>query len=238
VSQSSSIAHLCAINMSLGSYSLYTSCPCDGANAFNMALGAAIQAAETAGIVTFGASGNGGSTTGMQAPACLGAVHAVAAVYDLNLGREPDAGTYADALGTSYAPCYDASTAPDKLVCFSNQGPCSELAGPGRSISAPFYNGGVAAFTGTSQAAPHVAGVAALMCQRGRFADLTPDDIVTIMKNTGVVISGTTPQIVRVDARGAVDATPIGLPAMLEHAWLAAATALVALGAAAIRRLS
>jgi len=237
VTQASSLSHLCAINMSLGSFTLYSNCPCDAANAFNLALGMAIQAAEDAGIVTFCSSGNNGSTTSMSAPACLAPAHAVAAVYDQDLGREPNLGTYADILGPSFGACYDATTGPDVLACFSNRSACNELAGPGRSITAPFAGGGMATYTGTSQAAPHVTGVAALMRDKGRFAILEPDQIVSIMKSSGVVIGGT-PPIVRVNARAAVDATPQGVPAAVEGAWLAVATLLVAAGASAVRRMA
>lgn len=235
VTQASSLPHLCAINMSLGSFTLYSDCPCDAANAFNLTLGMAIQAAEDAGMVTFCSSGNNGSTTSMSAPACLASPHAVAAVYDQDLGRQPPVGTYADIFGSGFGACYDATTGPDVLACFSNRSACNELAGPGRSIAAPYAGGGVAAYTGTSQAAPHVTGVAALMRDKGRFATLEPDQVVGIMKSTGVVVGGP-PNIVRVNARAAVDATPQGVPAAVEGAWLAVATLLVAAGALAVRR--
>src|SRR6185436_7989950 len=56
---------LCAINMSLGTFQLFTECPCDNANTFTQLLQAALQAAEDADIITFCSSGNQGSTTSM-----------------------------------------------------------------------------------------------------------------------------------------------------------------------------
>ncbi|MBW8039252.1 MAG: S8 family serine peptidase [Planctomycetes bacterium] len=203
--------NLCAINMSLGTFTLYTQCPCDNVDAFTQLLQTSLQAAKNAGIVTFASSGNRGSCTSMSSPACLSAATAVAAVYDQDLGREPDVGTYQGAYGTSFGNCFDATTAGDKITCFSNRSGCNELAAPGRRITAPGMGGGTSTYTGTSQASPHCAGVAALMCQKAdsNNISLTPDQIVQIMKNTGVSTvddCSTSPNPIRVDALGAINA--------------------------------
>jgi subtilisin family serine protease len=206
VSHADDYDHLSAINMSLGTFALYGGCPCDNQNSTLQAAQAALQSAKNAGIVTFASSGNDGSTNAMGAPACLSAAVAVAAVYEANLGREPDAGTYA-------AGCFDASTQAEKITCFSNRSPCNELAAPGRNIAAPGVGGGTSFYTGTSQAAPHCAGVAALMTQQADSTGnaLTPDQIVQIMKDTGVATvdpASTTPNPIRVDALNAIVTTP------------------------------
>jgi len=82
--------NLVAINMSLGSKTLYPQCPCDNVDADTRLLQEAIGAAKNAGIVTFASSGNKGSCGSMSAPACLSTAVAVAAVYDQDMGREPD----------------------------------------------------------------------------------------------------------------------------------------------------
>jgi len=200
---------LCCINMSLGTWDLYGSCPCDNADMWTMLMQASVQAAKSAGIASFASSGNQGSTTSMSCPACLSTATAVAAVYDQNLGREPNTGTYQD-MWSSFGNCYDGTTAPDKIACFSNRSTCNELAAPGRLINAPAMGGGTGAYTGTSQASPHVAGVAALMCQKcvDRGESLTPNAMVQAMKSTGVSTNdpaSTTPNPIRVDALGAVN---------------------------------
>ena len=208
VSVKNNYDNLCAINMSIGSNSMYSQCPCDSANAYNLVLGAAIRAARDAGITTFGSSGNNGNCTRMSSPACLSASTAVAAVYDRDMGREPNSGTYQNAFGSSFGNCYDTTTEPDELTCFSNRSAPNELAAPGRLIVSTGIGGGTSAYTGTSQATPHCAAVAALMAERAGSILLTPDQIVQVMKYTGVSTidpCGTHPNPIRVDALAAIN---------------------------------
>jgi subtilisin family serine protease len=194
--------NLCAINMSFGSNTLYSDCPCDNSTTNNQLAQVAILAARNVGIITFAASGNSGSTTSMGSPACLSSTVAVAAVYDQDLGREPDSGTYGSG-------CFDDPTYGDLITCFSNRSGCNDLAAPGRSIAAPGMGGGTSTMTGTSQASPHSAGVAALMCQRADDLGMTlsPDDILQALRDTGHPTddpAGTTPNPIRIDAFDAV----------------------------------
>jgi serine protease len=56
-----------------------------------------------------------------------------------------------------------ASTAQgDSRSSFSNYGSCIDIFAPGSNITSTWYNGGTNTISGTSMAAPHVAGVAAL----------------------------------------------------------------------------
>ncbi len=176
VSVAPQLGGVCAINMSLASFALYDACPCDAASASNQLLGAALASARAAGIVTFAASGNDGACDSMASPACLSGAVAVAAVYDADLGQEPDSGTYGSG-------CADLASAPDQVVCFSNRSPCNALAAPGRLVATSTLGGGEPTlFTGTSAATPHCAGVAALLAQLGVGA---PDTIVAALRATG-----------------------------------------------------
>jgi subtilisin family serine protease len=199
---SDSYDNLCVINMSLGTSFLYSDCPCDNSDSFTMLLQASIAAAKAAGIVTFAASGNSVSCGSMSSPACLSAAVAVAAVYDQDLGREPDSGTYLPG-------CYDDPTFGNLVVCFSNRSACNALAAPGRMITSTGLNGGTSTLTGTSQAAPHCAGVAALMCETNCGVPLTPDQIISVMKDTGTATvdpCSETPHPISINAQAAVDA--------------------------------
>jgi len=199
VDHQSDYDNLCVMNMSLGSDDLFTQCPCDNVDANTILIHTAIQAAKHSGIVTFASSGNDCSCTSMSSPACLSSATAVAAVYD------QDFGSY------SCCGCTDSQTGPDKITCFSNRSNCNELAAPGVKIWGPEPNDyNDYWYTGTSQAAPHCAGVAALMEEKAADVGiaLSPDRIVQIMKDTGVATEDeceTSPNPIRVDALAAVN---------------------------------
>lgn len=58
-----------------------------------------------------------------------------------------------------------ASNRYDEETSFSNYGSCVSLYGPGQNIESAKLGGGSVALSGTSMAAPHVAGVVALYKQ-------------------------------------------------------------------------
>ena len=66
-----------------------------------------------------------------------------------------------------------ASDKTDTRATFSNYGSCVELYAPGVAIASAWLNGGTRTISGTSMAAPHVAGVAALYKSGGDAASAT-----------------------------------------------------------------
>lgn len=197
------------INLSLGGGSYAGAC--DSADANTIVLANAVATARAAGMMTVAASGNGGQAARLMAPACLNDVVAVGSVYDAALGAR------------TWGICEDAITVADQIVCFSNGGPMLDLLAPGAWIESAALGGGRRGDAGTSQSAPHVAAVAALLLQAR--PDLTPDEIETTLKVTGVSITDSRNGYVvpRIDAMAAVShvlsptlpGTPTPAPASL-----------------------
>jgi len=98
-----------------------------------------------------------------------------------------------EAGGASGAFTVAASTKNDAKADFSNWGPCVKLYAPGVDIKSTWLGGLTMTLSGTSLAAPHVAGVAALY--KAAFGD-APSDVVAawILNNaTAGVITGNPP---------------------------------------------
>ena len=95
------------VNMSLGTSALFAGA-CDASTAFTMAFAQVLDALRARGTTVFVSAGNDGSTTQMEAPACIASAVGVAAVYKANVGPVTILG------------CSDATTAPDQVTCFSN----------------------------------------------------------------------------------------------------------------------
>lgn len=155
--------NIAAINMSLGGGSY--AAPRSPADAF----GVGVQNAVNAGIVVIAASGNNGYASALSTPAAYSNVVSVGAVYDSYIG------------GVGYVNCSDATSAADRVTCFSNSASFLTLLAPGGSITAA----GVTMF-GTSQATPHVAGAVAVL--RAAYPSESVASLVSRLKSGPAVV--------------------------------------------------
>ncbi len=78
--------------------------------------------------------------------------------------------------------CVSALASGDKFASFSNYGYVVDLIAPGDSIKSTWLGGGFATLSGTSMAAPHVAGAAALWLD-SHFG--SPADVMNALISTG-----------------------------------------------------
>ncbi|MFE2729436.1 S8 family serine peptidase [Kitasatospora sp. NPDC059327] len=121
---------------------------------------------------------------------------AVDAVADRGVLPVISAGNDAqDACGFSPARAREALTVgavnkQDRQASFSNHGPCLSLYAPGVAIVSAKLGGGSSTLNGTSMAAPHVAGAAALLQQQTPQA--SPQDV-----RAGLVAGSTTDVLTR-----------------------------------------
>lgn len=72
--------------------------------------------------------------------------------------------------GARWVMTVGATTTYDKRATFSNWGPCVDINAPGYGVYSTWPGGGHKGMTGTSMAAPHVSGVAALYLSTHRTA--------------------------------------------------------------------
>ena len=176
------------VNMSLGSDVSYApgNCPLLGAienKIFDLFF--------FGGVVSFAPSGNEEDKSGMNWPACISLVVSVGSVYDSAFGPDPF--------------CPGVTPVADIVPCTSNSSDDLELLAPGCDILSTWPTGFTVNFLcGTSQAVPHVVGVAALLKQAR--PSLSAFEIRNRLEATGTLVidelaNRTTP---RVDARVAL----------------------------------
>ncbi len=146
------------VNLSLG-------CECTS-NALNDAITRAVNA----GVTFVVAAGNSGKDAKTFSPANHPKVIAVSAIVDTD-GK-------CGAVGSSTNYGQD-----DSFASFSNYGSTVDIAAPGVGIYSTYKSGGYATLSGTSMAAPHVTGAAALYLSKHPGA--SPSEVANALMNQG-----------------------------------------------------
>lgn len=144
-----------------------------GSNCDDNAAKQSIDNLRAAGIATVIASGNDGYTGTIASPACI-----------------------------SSAISVGATTKSDAVASFSNSAGILSLLAPGAEINASVPGGGYQKLSGTSMAAPHVAGAWAVL--KSKKPGATVEEIANALKSTGKLITDSRNRIakprIRVDA--------------------------------------
>ncbi len=138
-----------------------------------------------AGIATVISSGNSGYDTAVGSPGCISSAITVA-----------------------------SSTKADTRSSFSNTAPIVDVIAPGSDIYSSVPGGGFAFKSGTSMAAPHVAGAWAVI--KEAFPTASVSDIETALENSAPLIqvrSGPDESLPRIDITAALAAIVISAPA-------------------------
>jgi len=210
------------VNLSLGTHALFTG-DCDTATSTTLAFATAIDALRASGVSVFVSTGNDGSGTQMQAPACVSSAISVGAVWDLDVGS------------ISVLGCTESSTAADQVTCFSNSNASTDLMAPGAPVTSSGRGGGTSTFYGTSQASPLAAACAALMLESDPA--LSPQEIEDALEASPVSVSAASNGLgfPRVDCFEALAAAPSRLPASSRPALFLIGAGLVLAGMLAAR---
>ncbi|MDP6514869.1 MAG: S8 family serine peptidase, partial [SAR202 cluster bacterium] len=149
--------NVAAVNMSLGIGNNSTACDADPLRPF-------VDTLRAAGVATVASSGNSSFTNGMETPACISSVVSVGSV-DQN----------------------------DNVAPSSNSAPFLDLLAPGidvlggLGINSSVPGGGYGQKSGTSMAAPHVAGAFAILREANPAASV--DFLLDSLTTTGVLVT-------------------------------------------------
>lgn len=177
------------INYSIGQGRFTDNCPAGGPE------GRLIHELVQAGVIFVAAAGNQAFADALSFPSCMPDALSIGAVYD-----------YADTELELAGICADFPV-PDKVACYSNSAPFLDVLAPGSLITVTDALSNI----GTSAAAPHVAGVIALLLQLE--PSLSLDEVRQLLRQTGKPVldqrNGLT--FPRVDALAAVQAV-LALP--------------------------
>jgi subtilisin family serine protease len=158
------------VNMSLGDSNRPGETTC-GASALHQA----ICGLTNAGVTVVAAAGNDGGDASSFVPAAYDEVIAVSAFTDFD-GQRSFAGCQADFSDYLYQ-------CDDTLADFSNYGSVIDVTAPGVHVLSDWIDGGLTTISGTSMAAPHVAGAAALVLAAN--PSLTPTQVRAVLQSTG-----------------------------------------------------
>jgi subtilisin family serine protease len=137
-------------------------------------------------IIVVAASGNSfynyNSEIGVSYPAADPHCLSIGAVYDANAGSF----SYGDGSIAN-------TTGPNRICPFSQRHPdLTTVFAPGAPITSANASGGTVTMHGTSQASPHIAGIAVLAQQLAQIhlgRKLTPVEFINILRATGVTIN-------------------------------------------------
>lgn len=147
------------VNMSFGASC--SACTDNSSDPTIAAFHAAVTSATNAGVVVVAAAGNSGIDSSSSVPASFDEVITVSAFTDYNGAGGKSSGCRIFAgLG---------KLCDETIAKFSNYGADVDIAAPGVQILSTVPGGGVGTLSGTSMAAPHVAGLVALYLE-GRAA--------------------------------------------------------------------
>jgi subtilisin family serine protease len=167
VQRQSVLRRIVAANLSIGGATPFDSC--QGGIQGDLAT---LRQADILPVISAGNGARSGlGAYGIAYPGCLPEAITVGATYDANVGS-----TY-----YGFHKCGDDVTWADKVTCFSQTGSALDVLAPGADIA-----GGGGTWTGTSQAAPHVAGALAVLAAARPAASTA--DLESAVVNSGPMI--------------------------------------------------